>query len=104
MATYDPLAGSSYFPLPPELSNSMKGLINLKNKDNECFKWCHIRFINPTNSHPERINKKDKEITKTLDYRGIKFPMKARDVNDMRIEFVLYMYQKNLMNKNQMCY
>ena len=79
MATYDPLAGSSYFPLPPELSNSMKGLINLKNKDNECFKWCHIRFINPTNSHPERINKKDKEIAKSLDYRGINFPMKARD-------------------------
>ena len=34
IANYDPLAGSSYFPLPPELSNSMKGLINLKNKDN----------------------------------------------------------------------
>ena len=79
MATYDPLAGSSYFPLPPELSNSMKGLINLKNKDNECFKWCHIRFINPTNSHPERINKQDKKIASTLDYRGINFPMKARD-------------------------
>ena len=77
MATYDPLAGSSYFPLPPESSNSMKGLINLKNKDNECFKWCHIRFINPTNSHPERINKKDKEIAKTLDYRGINFPIKV---------------------------
>ena len=57
----------------------MKGLINLKNKDDECFKWCHIRFINPTNSHPERINKKDKEIAKSLDYRGINFSMKARD-------------------------
>ena len=42
-----------------ELRNSMKGLIYLKNKDNECFKWCHIRFINPTNSHPEIINKQD---------------------------------------------
>ena len=57
----------------------MKGLIYLKNKDNACFKWCHIRFINPTNSHPERINKQDKEIAKTLDYRGINFLMKARN-------------------------
>ena len=57
----------------------MKGLIYLKNKDNACFKWCHIRFINPTNSHPERINKQDKKIADTLDYRGINFPMKARD-------------------------
>ena len=57
----------------------MKGLINIKNKDDECIKWCHVRFINPINIHPERINKKDKEIAKTLDYRGIDFPLKERD-------------------------
>ena len=57
----------------------MKGLIDIKNKDTECFKWCHIRFLNFTNSHPERIKKQDKEIAETLDYRGINFPMKARD-------------------------
>ena len=79
IANYDPLVGSSYIPLPPEFKKSMKGLINLKNKDDECFKWCHVRFINPTNSHPERINKQDKKIADTLDYRGINFPMKARD-------------------------
>ena len=72
---YDPSTESSYIPLPPELKNSMKGLppelknsmkglINLKNKDDECFKWCHVRFINPTNSHPERINKQDKKQLK----------------------------------------
>ena len=57
----------------------MKGLTNIKNKDIDCFKWCHIRLINPTNSHPERINKQDKKIADTLDYRGINFLMKARD-------------------------
>ena len=76
IANYEPLAGSNYIPLPPELNNSMKGLINLKNKDDE---WCHIIFINPTNSHPERIKKQDKKIASTLDYKGIKFPLKARD-------------------------
>ena len=40
---------------------------------------CYIRFLNPTNSHPERINKQDKKIASTLDYSGIIFPMKARD-------------------------
>ena len=40
----------------------MKGLINLKNKDHKCFMWCHVRLINPTNSHPERINKQDKKL------------------------------------------
>ena len=43
------------------------------------MKWCHIRLINPQNKDADRIKKKDKEITKTLDYRGINFPMKARD-------------------------
>ena len=57
----------------------MKGLINLKNKDIECFKWCHVRFINPQNKDADIIKKQDKEIAKTLDYRGINFLMKVRD-------------------------
>ena len=79
IANYDPLAGSSYITLLPELNNSMKGLINLENKDNESFKWCNVRLINPQNKHSDRINKQDKKITSTLDYRGINFPMKARN-------------------------
>ena len=67
----DPLVGSSYIPLPPKLNNPKKGLINIKNKDMECFKWCHSRLLNPTNSHSERINKLDKKIASTLDYSGI---------------------------------
>ena len=29
--------------------------------------------------HTERIKKQDKKVASTLDYRGINFPMKARD-------------------------
>ena len=42
---YKPLNGSSYIELPTELRNSKKGLINMKNKDDECFRWCHIRQV-----------------------------------------------------------
>ena len=31
-SNYEPLLGGSYIPLPEVLNNSMKGLINLKNK------------------------------------------------------------------------
>ena len=79
IANYEPLAGSIYFPLPPELRNSMKGLINLKNKDIKCFKWCHVRLLNPQNKDPDRIKKQDKKIEATLDYRGIDFPIKVKD-------------------------
>ena len=41
--------------------------------------WCHVRLINPTNSHPERINKQDKKIAANLNYSDIVFPL---DIND----------------------
>ena len=43
---YEPLKGKSYIQLPVELRNASKGLINIKNEDNECFRWCHIRHLN----------------------------------------------------------
>ena len=35
---YQPLNGSSYIELPIELKNPAKVLINIKNKDDECFR------------------------------------------------------------------
>ena len=40
----------------------MKGLINIKNKDLKYFMWCHIKLINLTDSHPERVNKQNKKL------------------------------------------
>ena len=60
IVNYDPLSGSIYITLPSEWNNSMEGLINLKNKDIECVKWCHFRFLNPQNKHSYRIKKQDK--------------------------------------------
>ena len=65
--------------IPSALNHPMKGLVNLKNKDIECFKWCHLRFISLQNRDPDIIKKQDKKIASTVDYRGIKFPMKTRD-------------------------
>ena len=51
----------------------MKGLINIKNNDNKCFLWCHIRHLNPLKIHPERITKAHKNMVNDLDYNGIVF-------------------------------
>ena len=32
--------------LPVELGDPRKGLINIKNKDQQCFLLCHVRHIN----------------------------------------------------------
>ena len=41
--------------------------------------WCHVRLINPTNIHPERINKQDKKIADNLNYSDIEFPLNTSD-------------------------
>ena len=46
ISSYRPLSGSTYSKLPKELSHPMKGLINIKNDDNKCFLWCHVRYLN----------------------------------------------------------
>ena len=60
ISIYKPLSGSCYIDLPVELS-PRKGLINIKNKDKKCFLWCHVRHINLSKEHPERILKNDKK-------------------------------------------
>ena len=47
--------------LPVELRSPRKGLINVKNKDEKCFLWCHVRHTNLLNKHTERILKNDKK-------------------------------------------
>ena len=91
ISTYRPLSGSSYMDLPVELKSPRKGLINIKNKDQKCFLWCHVSHINPSKEYPERIRKIDKKLVKHIanpeeiteedkefisdrDYDGIEFP------------------------------
>ena len=78
---YKPLNGSSYIELPTELRNSRKRLINMKNKDEECFRWCHIRHLNPQTKYPERIKKEDKKMINELNYDGINFPLSQKHYN-----------------------
>ena len=52
-----PLSESFYTNLPVELRGSRKGVINIEKKDQKCFFWCHVRHINFSKKHPERIHK-----------------------------------------------
>ena len=78
---YKPLRGSSYIPLPKELRHPAKGIINMKNNDNECFRWCHIRHLLPQKNNPQRIKKCDKKYVEKLDYSGIEFPVHVKQYN-----------------------
>ena len=57
-------------------------MINIKNiDDNECFKWCLVRYLQPADHHPARIRKVDKGFAKELDFKDIKCPVKIRDIH-----------------------
>ena len=86
ISTYRPLTGSSYMDLPIELKSPKKGLINIKNKDQKCFLWYHVRHINPSNEHPERIKKIDKKIAEKPNYDEIEFPVQGKDFNKIEVK------------------
>ena len=96
VSMYSPLIGSCFVELPNELKNSRKGLINIKNNDNKCFLWCHVRHLNLIKNHPERINKEDKKLANNLNYERIEFPVSKNDYckienqNNIRINVFCY--------------
>ncbi|XP_065640589.1 uncharacterized protein LOC136073148 [Hydra vulgaris] len=97
---YKPLKGKSYIPLPKELA-SKKAIINMKNKDNECFKWCVARFFNPKDDHPERVDKNLKEQDKKLNWEKIEFPVSLHQItqfekNNQDISINVFGYESSV--------
>ena len=78
-ANWQPLGGSTFIPLPAKIKN--KGaVINQKNEDNQCFKWCVVRALNPVDKNPNRITKELIEQAKSLNWNGLKFPVDLKQI------------------------
>ena len=93
ISTYRPLSGSSYINLPVELGNPRKRVINIKNKDQKYFLWCHVRHINPLKeklfkhiTNPKENTQGDKQLISDLDYYGIEFPVQEKDFNKIEVK------------------
>ena len=65
--------------LPGKLRSPTKGLINIKNKNQKCFLFCHVRHINPSKEHLQTIKKTDEKVAENRDYDGIEFPVQEKD-------------------------
>ncbi len=77
---FNPLSGSGYSKLPPFIAKK-KAVINMKNKDDQCFKWAVTRALNPVNKDSDRITKELKNQAKKLNWDGITFPVKVKDIH-----------------------
>ena len=57
-------------------------MINILNIDNnECFKWCLVRYLPAADHHLEKITKAAKDFAKKLDFKDIKFLVNIRDIH-----------------------
>ena len=68
----------------------------VKNNDQKCFLWCHVKHINAIKTHPERIRQSNKELANDLNYDGVEFPVQEKDFS--KIE------EKNSICINLFCY
>ena len=53
----------------------------MKNQDNECFKWCVLRALNPKNKNPDRIDNDLRSKQDTLNMEGINYPVDFKGVD-----------------------
>ena len=65
----------------PVFLAAIKAIINLKNEDDECFKWVITRALNPVEKNSERIDKNLRETSKVHNWEGLKFPVNLSDIN-----------------------
>ena len=77
---YELLGDSIYIPLPGFLA-AKKAIINLKNEDEECFKWAITRALIPVEKNSERIDIKLREKSEVLNWESLKFPVNLSDIN-----------------------
>ena len=92
---YTPLRGTSYIELPKELRNARKGIINIRNDDKECFRWCHLARKFPVTKDLQRISKYKKHVN---NYDGITFPVTTKQYKKVekqnRISINVFSYEK----------
>ena len=108
ISKYNPLAGSSSIKLPKELDHPRKVLINIQNiDDNECFKWCLVRYLDPADHDPTRIKKADNRDIHKIKKKKRK---KKRILSALAFlvmtltKIVQSMYQDNVVKKTMLTY
>jgi len=77
---YEPLKGSSHIPLPKYLADK-KAVINLKNEDNQCFKWCLARALNPVDKNSQRVTKELRKQAEEPNWNDITFPVPLNEID-----------------------
>ncbi|XP_065662566.1 uncharacterized protein LOC136085205 [Hydra vulgaris] len=96
---YNPIKAKSYILLDKNLATK-KAIISIKNEDNQCFKWCIARALNPTDNHPQRVDKELKDQAEKINWDKIEFPVSLNQItkfekNNQDISVNVYGYENS---------
>ena len=61
LVDFQPLSGSTFIHLPKKIADK-KAVINMKNKDDQCFKWSVTKALNPVVKNARLITKESEKI------------------------------------------
>ena len=87
-------------------SDEKKYVKNVKNiDDNEWFKWCLVKYLHPSDLNPGRIRKSDKDFSKILDFKDIKFLNKKIETHTnlkkkMLVSMSVFGYEKKKITQS----
>ncbi|XP_055309888.1 uncharacterized protein LOC129573423, partial [Sitodiplosis mosellana] len=71
-------SGSSYLETPKSIRNK-RAVINVKNYDNQCFKWAILSALHPAKNNTDRLSNYER-FKNELKFDGIMFPVKLNDI------------------------
>ena len=77
---FNPMRAGSYIPLPHELAVK-KAIINVKNDDNECFKWAVTSAAFPRKKNGQRLSAEMRNNAALLNWEGIDFPTPLQQIS-----------------------
>ena len=67
----------------------MRGLINIQNVDNECFRWCLVRYLNPVTKNLAKIRNFDRTFAKQFNFKGsLKFLVHKKDYTKLKNKII----------------
>ena len=105
---YNPTRGGSYIKLPDWLA-SKKACINIKNKDNKCFKYsvqCGVLGV-CCKEHPERESHYTNINDNTIDWSMMKYPAGNNDIDHFEEDnkgliSVMFILNSNILKRQQL--
>ena len=84
--TQKPSRGSSYIPTPTALCNSKLGLVNIKNDDQECFKYCMLYHQSEKSKHSDRITVLNR-VEDKYNWENVNFPASFDDITTFETNY-----------------